>query len=94
MTRAEKVADLKARGFDRSVRSRPGVTVQCSQCEALVINGHATHERGCPNVVPTCRECGGSSQSRLAMEIARDTGGSYAWLWREIERLCPPVRSA
>ena len=23
--------------------------VRCSQCEALVINGIATHERGCPN---------------------------------------------
>lgn len=54
------VASLKARGFDRSraVPFESGAHVGCSQCEALVINGRASHERDCPNIVPTCRECG------------------------------------
>lgn len=41
---------LREQGFDKSVRV--GVKeflVRCSQCEALVINGVPTHERGCPN---------------------------------------------
>lgn len=42
---------LRRHGFDRS-RARAGeegVYVACSQCEALVINGVACHETGCPN---------------------------------------------
>lgn len=44
---------LRQRGFDKSFVTNPGwgggVTVRCSQCEALVVNGTATHEHGCPN---------------------------------------------
>ena len=42
---------LQRAGFDRSEFDRSTRTwhVQCSQCEALVINGVACHERGCPN---------------------------------------------
>ncbi len=47
---------LNALGFDnarvtRYARGMDGysVTLGCSQCEALAINGMATHERGCPN---------------------------------------------
>jgi replicative superfamily II helicase len=42
---------LRRRGFDRSEydRSRGTHHVRCSQCEALVINGVACHEAGCPN---------------------------------------------
>jgi len=42
---------LRRRGFDLSEhipftnRFRP----RCSQCEALAVNGVATHETGCPN---------------------------------------------
>lgn len=37
-------------GFDKShVSDDGGVHVGCSQCDALVINGMATHEHGCPN---------------------------------------------
>ena len=47
MTRTEK---LKRQGFDLSayVGSKEW-RVRCSQCEALVINGVACHERHCPN---------------------------------------------
>ena len=42
---------LRARGFDltRYDRSTGYYSPRCSQCEALVINGTACHERGCPN---------------------------------------------
>jgi len=46
------VERLEEFGFDRSRESldEPDLILcRCSQCEALVINGHPTHERGCPN---------------------------------------------
>lgn len=45
-------------GFDRSRVTHDGyVKVSCSQCEALVINGVACHEQGCPNIrsIARCR---------------------------------------
>lgn len=49
--KARLVRKLKARGFDLTsgVRGSDTVYVRCSRCEALVINGIAAHERGCPN---------------------------------------------
>jgi hypothetical protein len=49
--------DVLSRGFDRSKRIGrddtgrfcKGVHVRCSQCDAVVINGVAVHERTCPN---------------------------------------------
>uniref|UniRef100_A0A6M3JQQ2 Uncharacterized protein n=1 Tax=viral metagenome TaxID=1070528 RepID=A0A6M3JQQ2_9ZZZZ len=43
---------LRKAGFDSSEynRSKGTYHVQCSQCDALVINGVACHETGCPNV--------------------------------------------
>lgn len=54
--------DLHRHGFDRSsavfgIPTR--LAVACSQCEALVINGIPTHERGCPHEGYRCDECGG-----------------------------------
>lgn len=40
---------LRRQGFDKAHVSNGSVSVGCSQCQALVINGLATHERGCPN---------------------------------------------
>lgn len=42
---------LRARGFDLTTYDRESgyYRVRCSQCQALVINGMATHETGCPN---------------------------------------------
>jgi transposase-like protein len=35
------------------------IQIGCSQCEALAVNGHATHEHGCPNGRRyKCHECG------------------------------------
>ena len=38
-------------GFDQSYYSRSTrhYHIRCSKCQAMVINGVATHERGCPN---------------------------------------------
>ena len=60
MTPAERTkCQLKLFGFDRChVSGFTGVTVGCSQCEALVINGVACHEGGCPNKTRPCDECG------------------------------------
>ena len=47
---AERIFDaLEARGFDACAETEDGVRVRCSQCAALVINGVACHETGCPN---------------------------------------------
>ena len=61
-----------ARGFDNSYRDErdelgrfsKAVTVRCSQCDALVICGVPTHERGCPNTPVACLECGTVHSSR------------------------------
>ena len=49
-TESPAVKRLHAAGFDLSYAvDKRYQRVRCSQCEALVINGVATHERGCPN---------------------------------------------
>jgi hypothetical protein len=60
-------AEMHRRGFDltHAVPFERGVRLRCSQCEALSINGIPTHERGCPNVVPVCRECGNLDPDRV-----------------------------
>jgi hypothetical protein len=42
---------LRKQGFDQTTydRSTKYYTPKCSQCEALVIQGMACHETGCPN---------------------------------------------
>lgn len=48
--RNRTLQNLRRAGFDLSYRSAGGgYRVRCSQCEALVINGVACHERGCCN---------------------------------------------
>jgi hypothetical protein len=50
-----------AKGFDLSTRnSLQSVTVGCSQCNAVCVNGTPTHEHGCPNYVASieCAWCG------------------------------------
>ena len=54
--RKQRIVDsLLLRGFDHSevtrIRERLVARVSCSHCEALVINGVATHESGCPNTI-------------------------------------------
>jgi|MudIll2142460700_1097286.scaffolds.fasta_scaffold148432_3 hypothetical protein len=43
------LADLLASGFDLSKPGSLGVSVRCSQCAALVIQGVPCHEPTCPN---------------------------------------------
>ena len=50
--RVSREEELKEQGFDKCWTTSdwpPAIKVGCSQCEALVVNGVATHERGCPN---------------------------------------------
>ena len=46
--RAKLAKRLVRRGFDETYRCDGAVYPKCSQCEALVINGMACHEQGCP----------------------------------------------
>ena len=63
---AVNVRSLRARGFDRSanVPFTRLYRVVCSQCEALVLNGVPTHERGCPQDKGECRGCGAPIPAR------------------------------
>lgn len=47
--RTSRLKSLRQLGFDETKRSGQGYRVRCSQCQAMVINGVPTHERGCPN---------------------------------------------
>lgn len=65
---------LHARGFDQSYRLERddsgrftrACRAKCSQCEALVINGVACHETGCPNLTHECRGCNARVERRGA----------------------------
>lgn len=59
--RAKIGASLRNRGFDQSYYDKDSgaYRVKCSQCEALCINGTATHEHGCPNQTQPSRPFGG-----------------------------------
>lgn len=53
--------ELHQQGFDRT-RARETafgllISPRCSRCEALVINGVAAHETGCPNQTHECAGC-------------------------------------
>ena len=47
----EQVSHLKNQGFDLTEYDKESkhYTVQCSQCEVMIIQQVATHEIGCPN---------------------------------------------
>lgn len=53
------LATLRAYGFDLSAQIpfTKQYSVRCSSCDALVIQGTATHETGCPNAVHECNGC-------------------------------------
>jgi hypothetical protein len=50
------VESLHALGFDASAQEG-FLKVQCSECEAMVINGVPTHEHTCPNAMKECEGC-------------------------------------
>jgi hypothetical protein len=52
------VSHMEALGFDETTDTGEGtLSVKCSQCEVLVINGVPCHESGCPNQMHECEEC-------------------------------------
>lgn len=57
MSMTQRIAQHVARGFDATHRSGKYLYPKCSQCQALVINGHACHEAGCPNATHECKGC-------------------------------------
>lgn len=55
-----KLETLHALGFDASAHTfgrKNLLSVACSQCDALVINGTPTHEHGCPHAMHECNGC-------------------------------------
>lgn len=49
--RRRTVRSLRSQGFDQTRSYKSGVVKPgCSQCQALVIQGVACHETGCPRV--------------------------------------------
>ena len=50
---------LKAQGFAASYHLpfTKQFKVKCEQCDALVINGVPSHERGCPDAMHECKGC-------------------------------------
>lgn len=62
--------DLVERGFDHNERAK-GVypryqRPRCSQCSALVVQGTAVHESGCPNEPGECKWCGSTTHQRAS----------------------------
>jgi hypothetical protein len=79
MTRKEK---LEALGFTvEDVPDTKQLRVSCDSCQALVINGVATHEHGCYNekFEVECFECGfeffSSHYNRFGRQICDDCLG-------------------
>lgn len=58
MTKLQQIDYYReALGFDLTYRSGKHLRPECSRCEALVINGVACHENGCPNRTVECAGC-------------------------------------
>lgn len=59
MFKQSKTAYLVALGFDESYQRNPGesITIGCSACQAVCVNGIPTHERGCVNIKHECAGC-------------------------------------
>jgi hypothetical protein len=54
----QRLDRLIAQGFDAASVVRGGmIRPKCSQCEALVIQGVACHETGCPHETRECHGC-------------------------------------
>lgn len=52
------IRTLKVLGFTDSRRTGKGMYRPiCDSCEAMVINGYPTHERGCRNAMHECEGC-------------------------------------
>ncbi len=67
MARPNYLRSLRARGFDLAehVPFTRQYRIRCSQCAALVINGTACHETGCPNDTHECNGCNAIVPARV-----------------------------
>lgn len=54
--RVSMIAVLRAKGFDKSRYENGSTRVECSQCEALVVQGAPCHEPSCVNAKKTNNE--------------------------------------
>jgi hypothetical protein len=75
---APRLESLLMDGFDRSHveyddDDAPFIDVECSQCDALCVNGTPCHETGCPNTVFECRGC--NARMARAGSYCRACGG-------------------
>lgn len=51
--------ELEQWGFDKCRKDSTGelITVGCTQCAAVCVNGVPVHETGCPNTMHECKGC-------------------------------------
>jgi len=49
--------EVIALGFDQSDDGGGVMSVGCSSCAAICVNGVPVHEAGCPNAMHECRGC-------------------------------------
>ena len=57
-TKKNHIAQLERLGFNvDTLRGSKYMRITCDSCAALVINGTATHEHGCPNSKHECAGC-------------------------------------
>jgi hypothetical protein len=61
-----KLDEMFDAGFDLSTQKpfSKAVSIGCSQCAALVINGFPCHETGCPNERHECKGCNATVERR------------------------------
>lgn len=57
MSRLAYIRDVLKFDQSKQVPFTKGVTVRCSQCQALVVCNVPIHESGCPNDTRECRGC-------------------------------------
>ena len=72
MSRLAYVRDVL--GFDKSkaIPFSSGITLRCSQCEALAICGVPTHEAGCPHMTRECEGCNNRIPARSWAKYCED----------------------
>lgn len=56
MTQLEYLRDVL--GFDKTaLADQPYLSIGCSQCQAVAVNGIPLHEAGCPHDTHECKGC-------------------------------------
>ena len=57
MSKLAYIRDTLGFDYSENVPFSRQYKIKCSQCDALVINGHPTHETGCQNATHECNGC-------------------------------------